>query len=92
MTIRFSMLVTLICLVIMVSRIERALANHVTASATKRAPAAVQVRLTGYVTKSLVMTFDDNEQMRVTGGCFDHTVETIDGVEMHSVTACADAL
>lgn len=48
------------------------------------------VRLTGYVERSMVMTITDegSVEMRGSGGCYDTSVRTVDGVEMHEITPC----
>lgn len=48
------------------------------------------VRLTGYVERSMVMVITDEGavEMRGSGGCYDTAVREVDGVTMHEITPC----
>lgn len=48
------------------------------------------VRLTGYVERSMVVVIQDDGtvDLRGSGGCYDVSAREVDGVEMHEITPC----
>lgn len=62
------------------------------AKPVRRQPAtdAFEIRLTGYVERSMVVVIHDDGtvDMRGGGGCYDVGIRMIDGVEMHEITPC----